>query len=62
MFEVHLPAAKTPFDASLLNDYEEAIRTKGVVVLKNVLSEEHLDELSHEFDNNWQEVQKKLGQ
>ena len=54
--------AKTPFDASLLNDYEEAIRTKGVVVLKNVFSKEYLDELSHEFDNNWQEVQKKLGQ
>ena len=62
MFEVHLPVAKTPFDVSLLNDYEEAIRTKGVVVLKNVFSKEYLDELSHEFDNNWQEVQKKLGQ
>ena len=61
-FQVHLPLAKTPFDVSLLNDYEEAVRKNGVVVLKNVFSKEHLDELTHEFDKNWQEVEKRLRQ
>jgi hypothetical protein len=34
------------------------IETKGVVVLKNIFSKKDLDE----FDKNWHEVQKKLGQ
>ena len=53
--------AKTPFEFSLLNDYEEAVRKNGVVVLKNVFSKEHLDELPCEFDSNWQEVEKRFG-
>ena len=53
---------ETTFEVSLLKDYKEAIRTKGVVVLKNIFSKKDLDELTDEFDKNWHEVQKKLGQ
>ena len=30
-----------------------------MVVLKNTFSEDHLDELSAEFDKNWEEVKKR---
>merc|ERR1719483_1265869 len=58
--KVHIPVCEVPYDLYNLNEYEESIRTNGVVVLKNTFSEEHLDELSAEFDQNWEEVKKRI--
>ena len=52
--------AKATVDFSLLNEYEESLRTHGVVVLRDVFTNEHLDKLSDEFDKNWEEVQARL--
>ena len=52
--------AKATVDLSLLNEYEESLRTHGVVVLRDVFTNEHLDKLSDEFDKNWEEVQARL--
>ena len=58
--KVHLPVSESPVDLALLDEYEETLRTTGVVILKNVFTKEHLDQLSEEFDKNWEAVQKKL--
>lgn len=60
ILRVHLPVSEAPVDLALLEEYEETLRTTGVVVLKNVFTKEHLDQLSEEFDKNWEAVQKKI--
>ena len=58
-FKVHLPVDQPTFNSDLLHYYEKEVREKGLVVLKDVFSNKHLDELTGDFDNNWDEVQEK---
>ena len=43
LFKGHLPLAEAYVDLSLLDEYEETLRTTWVVILKNVFSKEHLN-------------------
>ena len=58
-YQVHVPAEKPSLDLALLDEYEVALRTDGVVVLRNLFTDEHLDRLTEEFDKNWEEVEKR---
>jgi len=58
--QVHVPVSKPPFDVSLLTEYEESLRSRGLAILKNVFTEEHLDELAEQFDKNWEEVNTRI--
>jgi len=58
--KVEIKVGDCSLDSKLLASYEATLRKDGVVKLESVFTENHLDELTAEFDETWHTVMDKI--